>query len=32
MLDRQILGTKERPIRHRLFLPQEGNAVEFSPK
>jgi hypothetical protein len=23
MLDRQILRTKERPTRHRLFLPQK---------
>jgi hypothetical protein len=23
MLDKQILKTKEKPIRHKLFLPQE---------
>jgi hypothetical protein len=23
MLDRRVLKTKERPIRHRLFLPQK---------
>jgi len=23
MMDKQVLRTKEKPIRHKLFLPQE---------
>jgi len=27
MLDKQVMKTIERPIRHRLFLPQKGGKV-----